>query len=93
MGRHPAGKGLTRGPKEDVPTALGSSHNGSPARYKVEFGDTLWSIAEAHLGSADIRRIAAYWPLLHERNRELIGATPDLIRPGWRLVLPPERAR
>lgn len=58
------------------------------ATYTVVRRDTLWGIAEAHLG--DPYR----WPELFERNRgrpQLDGRTlsdPNLIRPGWVLVLP-----
>lgn len=53
-------------------------------------GETLWSIAGAALGTTDAQRIARYWPRIHRDNRALIGSTPDLIRPGWVLRLPPE---
>ncbi|MDQ4125019.1 MAG: LysM peptidoglycan-binding domain-containing protein, partial [Actinomycetota bacterium] len=55
-------------------------------------GDTLWSIAAERLGTDDVRRIARYWPRIHRANREVIGANPDLIRPGQVLELPPEHA-
>jgi hypothetical protein len=56
----------------------------------VHAGDTLWSIAAAHLPPQ--RRtsaaIAAEWPRWWQANRGVIGTDPDLIRPGERLVPP-----
>jgi hypothetical protein len=48
----------------------------------VRAGDTLWSIAAAHLGAGD------RWPEVYALNRGRIGADPDLIVPGLRLRLP-----
>ncbi|MGI8621584.1 MAG: LysM peptidoglycan-binding domain-containing protein [Actinomycetota bacterium] len=53
-------------------------------------GDSLWTIASRVLDTDDLRLIARYWPRIHRANRDLIGATPNLIRPGWVLELPPE---
>lgn len=55
----------------------------------VRAGDTLWSIAAAHL-PADSRdeEIAAAWPRWFEANRTAIGPDPDLIVPGLRLTVP-----
>lgn len=53
-------------------------------------GDTLWSIAAAHLpAGADIHDIDRGWRALYASNRSLIGSDPDLITPGSRLRLPP----
>jgi hypothetical protein len=51
---------------------------------------SLWSIAGLVLGTEDPRRIARYWPRIHRSNRNLIGTTPNLIKPGWVLDLPRE---
>ena len=59
-------------------------------RYQVAAGDSLWTIAGRVLDTDDPRRIARYWPRIHRANRSLIGTTPNLIRPGWELELPPE---
>jgi nucleoid-associated protein YgaU len=32
--------------------------------------------------------VSAAWPLLYAANRAVVGADPDLIRPGERLSLP-----
>jgi hypothetical protein len=57
----------------------------------VRRGDTLWSIAERHLGSAasDVE-IARAWPQWYAANRAVIGDDPDLIHPGTQLVPPRE---
>ena len=48
----------------------------------VHAGDSLWSIADEHLGSGD------RWPEIYALNRAAVGADPDLIRPALRLRLP-----
>lgn len=58
--------------------------------YLVKPGDTLWDIAAEVLGTADIRRIARYWPSIHKANRDAIGNDPHLITPGAILALPAE---
>lgn len=55
----------------------------------VQPGDTLWGLAAATLpGSASDAEIDRRWREIYEHNRSAIGADPDLIRPGQRLVLP-----
>ena len=57
----------------------------------VRRGDTLWSIAERHLGAAATdAEVARAWPRWHLANREVIGDDPDLIHPGTQLVPPRE---
>ncbi|MFE9555454.1 BTAD domain-containing putative transcriptional regulator [Streptomyces sp. NPDC006703] len=56
--------------------------------YTVKPGDTLWDIAEHHLGDP------LQWPKIYQLSctiRQLDGSLlsdPDLILPGWRLHLP-----
>ena len=49
----------------------------------VTAGDSLWSIAARHLppGATDAQ-VAAAWPGWYQTNSAVIGADPDLIRPG-----------
>lgn len=55
----------------------------------VRRGDTLWAIAERHLGpGATAAEIATEWPRWYAANRAVIGADPDLLRPGQRLQPP-----
>ena len=59
----------------------------------VRRGDTLWDIAQAHLGShAELATTAREVELWHDANRDVIGPDPDLIHPGQRLV-PPSKDR
>ncbi|GEP36326.1 hypothetical protein NSZ01_40940 [Nocardioides szechwanensis] len=56
----------------------------------VAAGDSLWSLAADALGpGATDAAIAAEWHRIHRRNHGVVGADPDLIHPGQRLVLPP----
>lgn len=55
----------------------------------VHRGDTLWSIAAAHLGPhADAETIAAEWPRWYAANRQVIGDDPDSLSIGTRLQAP-----
>jgi nucleoid-associated protein YgaU len=56
-------------------------------------GDTLWDIAARHLpaGAGDVE-VAVEWPLWYAANAAVIGADPDHIEPGMRLVPPPGNA-
>ncbi len=57
--------------------------------YVVEPGDSLWSIARAHLGeNATDAEVAAEWPRWHTTNRAVIGTDPHLIHPGQPLLAP-----
>ena len=61
--------------RADVPRATG-------ARYTVERGDDLWSLAERFYGAGrDWRKIAA-------ANPDLLTGGPDRLEPGWRLLIP-----
>jgi DNA-binding SARP family transcriptional activator len=64
------------------PSVLGSTERQGTRSYEVRPGDTLWSIAARECGS----------PLLHKRIAQLNPVTrdPALIRPGWKLALPPQ---
>jgi nucleoid-associated protein YgaU len=55
----------------------------------VRRGDTLWSIAAAHLGpGATDAEIAAEWPRWYEANTAVIGDDPDVIVAGQQLQAP-----
>ena len=67
----------------DVTTASPTAAKAAPTavRYIVRPGDTLSGIAAA----LDVR---GGWQALYETNRTVIGADPDVIRPGTVLALP-----
>lgn len=72
---------------------LVSRGTAAPDSVVVRSGDTLWDITARHLGAdADAATIATVWPLWFEANRDVIGADPDLILPGTRLVPPSDEA-
>jgi hypothetical protein len=53
--------------------------------------DSLWRIAARLLGEhATIEETTAAWHLLFSVNTDTIGANPDLIFPGTRLIVPEE---
>lgn len=54
-------------------------------RLIPERRDALWRIAEY----SDIYGDPLKWPLIWKRNRKLIQ-NPDLIFPGWQLIIPPQ---
>jgi nucleoid-associated protein YgaU len=54
-----------------------------PYYHTVEPGDTLSRLADFYYGNA------AAWRSVYERNRQVIGASPNLLRPGQRLLIPP----
>jgi len=67
---------------------------GTRRELVVRPGDSLWRIAEQRLhASASADEVAALVHRLHHRNRGVIGADPDLIRPGQRLAVPPRPHR
>ena len=58
-------------------------------RHVVADGDTLWSIARATLPAPEsAAEITAEWHRWYAANRGVIGADPDLIRPGQDLIRP-----
>jgi nucleoid-associated protein YgaU len=55
----------------------------------VRPGDSLWLIAAHRLGpTATDADVAVTWPRWYAANRAVIGADPDLIRPGQLLSAP-----
>jgi nucleoid-associated protein YgaU len=64
-----------------------------PGWQIVEPGDTLWSIAAAHLRPAtrSASNIHRFWQQVYRANRPVVGPDPDLIHPGTRLRVPPYR--
>lgn len=72
------------------PSAAGADDGTSERREVVVLrGDSLWTIAQRHLppGATDAQ-IAADWPRWYSANRSVVGADPNLLLPGQRLVPP-----
>ncbi len=74
--------------------AIGAAHRSGRTPLLVRPGDSLWSLSAEHLTGDGARAtdaaVAAYWPRLHAANRDVVGADPDLLRPGQALRLPPD---
>ena len=61
-------------------------------RVEVQPGDSLWRLAREHSArSASEQDVARLVARTYRANRTIIGADPDLIRPGQRLHLPLQR--
>ena len=77
-----------------TPAPPGEEESPSDAgTYRVRPGDSLWSIAAAHLGEhASTEEVARAWPEWHRANRPQLGANPHLIHPGQLLHVPDEEA-
>ena len=71
-----------------TPSEADSTDNADSSTVTVLAGDSLWSIAAEHLGSASPTDVAARWPRWYAANRDAIGDDPDLIHPGQVLVAP-----
>ena len=72
---------------KSVSSSSGVSLEGRPSDvpttkvYVVKSGDYLWKIAQKLLGDGD------RWTEIYEKNADVIGDDPNLIKPGQRLVL------
>ncbi|QZY30032.1 LysM peptidoglycan-binding domain-containing protein [Nocardioides coralli] len=63
----------------------------APARSTVVVapGDSLWRLAARTLPTGvDPRAVDRRWRAIYRANHQLVGADPDLIHPGQRLLLP-----
>ena len=68
--------------------AVGPAH-ATDRVVTIRRGDTLWALAAAELPPrASKAEITDRWRAIYRRNRGVIGADPDLIRPGQLLRLP-----
>ncbi len=59
-----------------------SANSLEPRSYTVRSGDNLWNIAKDNLGDA------TKWNDIYKMNADVLGANPDLIRPGTTIQLP-----
>lgn len=70
------------------------AHRLAGARVTVLPGECLWSLAAREIGpAATTSQVAAAWPRWWSANRDVIGADPDLLRPGVRLRVPTSTER
>lgn len=77
-------------PEVPVPTAASVATASPPTPMVVVTpGDSLWRIAARHLpdGATDAQ-VTAAWPRWYAANAHVVGADPDLVRPGQVLVVP-----
>jgi hypothetical protein len=100
-GAAPAGDGTATmrpapAPVRPVVAPAPSPAPAPPATWRVEPGDSLWSVAAEVLADAwgrppSDREIDPYWRAVVERNRPRLvdPADPDLLHPGQVLELPP----
>ena len=63
----------------------GSEHaiasTGEATKYVVKSGDNLWNLAKHNMGDG------SKWSEIYKLNHDVIGANPDLIKPGQELTL------
>ncbi len=85
----------TAQPQADEPEAPATTTPPEPAEpsvdahYGVLPGDSLWSIARAHLGAAASTAEVAYLvDEIYQANAALVGPDPDLLHPGTTLTIP-----
>lgn len=65
----------------------------SPGELVVSPGDSLWRIAQRHLGDdPSDAAVVAEWPRWYDANRAVIGPDPDLLRVGQVLRRPHDQA-
>ena len=70
-------------PARPTPSAVALSVDvPAPVTHTVKRGETLWSIAEHHLGSG------SRYPEILKLNHELLRGKAQFLRPGWVLTLP-----
>lgn len=74
----------------DVAVAETPATHDRPAPVTVLPGDSLWRIAERHLGNeAPVADVAAEWPRWYQANSRVIGPDPNLLAVGVVLSPPP----
>lgn len=75
-----ATKPVTTSPAKTRPEASKPATAGKV--YTVVKGDSLWKIAQRHLGSG------SKWREIYDKNKTVVGGNPNLIKPGQKLTLP-----
>ena len=72
----------TRTPAQHGRERRGEARSAATVDHSVKPGESLWSIAEHHFGDG------ARYKEIAELNRDLLGARPSFLEPGWVLKLP-----
>jgi len=84
-----AGPALASGVSAGPPPVLDRAPVAAASGAWVQPGDSLWSIAAAHLpAGAAPSAVARAWPRWWAANRDVVGPDPGLLRPGVWLVAP-----
>lgn len=73
--------------QRDVKVETKQERQHKTVEHAVKPGESLWSIAEDHFGDG------ARYKELVELNRDLLGAQPSFLEPGWVLKLPAPQAK
>lgn len=72
-----------------APEPIHAPIGASATTVVVQPGDSLWSLAARALGpDAANADVAAAWPIWYRANSAVIGADPQMIRPGMALTAP-----
>lgn len=66
---------------------VGEAGHPTAGTHTVRSGDTLWGLARGVAPGASDADVASIVQRLHTDNRSVIGADPDVLRPGQRLVI------
>ena len=86
--RHLGSRRMAERPPADRPPA---DRDLADRRLEVRPGDSLWRLTAGLLPrGAPAHEVATGWRLLYAANRAVIGADPDLLRPGQSLRVPPD---
>lgn len=67
---------------QNIAQDAGQTTPESTTSYTIKSGDCLWNIAKDQLGNA------TKWSDIYKMNEGILGANPDLIRPGTTIQLP-----
>ncbi|MDX1990051.1 MAG: LysM peptidoglycan-binding domain-containing protein [Candidatus Obscuribacter sp.] len=67
---------------QNIAQDAGQAAPESTTSYTIKSGDCLWNIAKDQLGNA------TKWSDIYKMNEGILGANPDLIRPGTTIQLP-----
>jgi LysM repeat protein len=90
--REPANEPGSGGPEESSEPGADepAPENTKETTREVAEGDTIWTLAEAHMpGEPTTQEVAEYVDQVEKANQDLESGDPDLILPGEEIILPP----